>query len=197
MLSGVLLWFAALYSRLLRLMLCMLRQLPAAPARLCSWGFRVSGRLRARVAREEVSCTRAACRVQGGPRSAQWEMKALVREAHRRGMEVVLDVVFNHTAEGNELGPHISFRGIDNRRYYMLAPEGQYYNYSGCGNTFNCNDPVARHFILDCLRFWVQVRPQAVRPPAVYGSRGLARGCLGRFGSPAHVHASCCNACRI
>lgn len=107
-----------------------------------------------------------AARVQGGPRSAQWEMKALVREAHRRGMEVVLDVVFNHTAEGNELGPHISFRGIDNRRYYMLAPEGQYYNYSGCGNTFNCNDPVARHFVLDCLRFWVQVRAPGVAPGA-------------------------------
>jgi isoamylase len=85
------------------------------------------------------------------------ELKTLIREAHKCGIEVILDVVFNHTAEGNEKGPHISFRGVDNRTYYMLAPEGQYYNYSGCGNTFNCNDPVSRHFILDCLRFWVQV----------------------------------------
>lgn len=91
--------------------------------------------------------------------SANSELKGLVREAHKRGMEIILDIVFNHTAEGNEQGPHISFRGVDNRSYYMLAPEGQYYNYSGCGNTFNCNDPIARNLILDCLRYWVQVCP--------------------------------------
>lgn len=84
------------------------------------------------------------------------EFKTFVKEAHKRGIEVILDVVFNHTAEGNEQGPTISFRGIDNRVYYMLAPQGEYYNYSGCGNTFNCNHPAARRFIIDCLRYWVE-----------------------------------------
>ncbi|KAK9824321.1 hypothetical protein WJX72_009436 [[Myrmecia] bisecta] len=84
------------------------------------------------------------------------EFKLLVRECHARGIEVILDVVFNHTAEGNEMGPSLSFRGLDNRVYYMLAPGGEYYNYSGCGNTFNCNHPVVRRFIVDCLRYWVQ-----------------------------------------
>ncbi|KAL3147709.1 Iron-sulfur assembly protein 1 [Trebouxia sp. C0010 RCD-2024] len=83
------------------------------------------------------------------------EFKTMVKECHKRGMEVLMDVVFNHTAEGNERGPTLSFRGLDNRVYYMLAPEGQYYNYSGCGNTFNCNHPVVRKFIVDCLRYWV------------------------------------------
>ena len=76
------------------------------------------------------------------------EFKALVKELHRNGIEVILDVVFNHTAEGNEQGPTISFRGLDNRTYYMLTPDGQYYNFSGCGNTFNCNHPVVRDFVL-------------------------------------------------
>jgi len=67
----------------------------------------------------------------------------------------MLDVVFNHTAEGNELGPTISFRGLDNNTYYMLTPDGGYLNFSGTGNTFNCNDPVVRGFVLDCLRYWV------------------------------------------
>ena len=66
----------------------------------------------------------------------------------------MLDVVFNHTAEGNERGPTISFRGIDNRTYYMLTPEGYYFNFSGCGNTLNCNNPVVRNMVLDCLRYW-------------------------------------------
>ncbi|KIZ04667.1 glycogen operon protein GlgX [Monoraphidium neglectum] len=83
------------------------------------------------------------------------EFKTMVREAHKRGIEVILDVVFNHTAEGNEAGPTISMRGLDNRVYYMLAPGGEYYNYSGCGNTLNCNHPVVRDFIVDCLRYWV------------------------------------------
>ncbi|CAO2162756.1 unnamed protein product [Urochloa humidicola] len=83
------------------------------------------------------------------------EFKVFVREAHKRGIEVIMDVVFNHTAEGNEKGPILSFRGIDNSTYYMLAPKGEFYNYSGCGNTFNCNHPVVREFILDCLRYWV------------------------------------------
>ncbi|XP_027340326.1 isoamylase 1, chloroplastic isoform X2 [Abrus precatorius] len=83
------------------------------------------------------------------------EIKFLIKEAHKRGIEVIMDVVFNHTAEGNENGPIISFRGVDNSIYYMLAPKGEFYNYSGCGNTFNCNHPVVRQFIVDCLRYWV------------------------------------------
>ncbi|MDJ0615277.1 MAG: glycogen debranching protein GlgX [Calothrix sp. MO_192.B10] len=82
------------------------------------------------------------------------ELKALVKELHKNGIEVILDVVFNHTAEGNENGPYISFRGIDNQTYYMLTPEGYYYNFSGCGNTLNCNNPIVRGMVLDCLRYW-------------------------------------------
>src|SRR5262245_49279322 len=82
------------------------------------------------------------------------ELKALVRELHRNGIEVFLDVVFNHTAEGNEHGPCISFRGIDNKTYYMLTPRGYYFNFSGTGNTLNCNHPVVRSMVLDCLRYW-------------------------------------------
>jgi glycogen operon protein len=83
------------------------------------------------------------------------EFKNLVRELHRAGIEVVLDVVFNHTAEGNEHGPTLSFRGLDNATYYMLTPQGEYYNFSGTGNTVNCNHPVVRDFVLNCLRYWV------------------------------------------
>ncbi len=82
------------------------------------------------------------------------ELKNLIKQFHKNGIEVILDVVFNHTAEGNEHGPYISFRGIDNRIYYMLTPDGYYYNFSGCGNTVNCNHPVVRNMILDCLRYW-------------------------------------------
>lgn len=83
------------------------------------------------------------------------ELKATIKELHKNGIEVMLDVVFNHTAEGNERGPYISFRGIDNKTYYILTPEGFYYNFSGCGNTLNCNNPIVRNLILDCLRYWV------------------------------------------
>lgn len=83
------------------------------------------------------------------------EFKALVKELHKNGIEVFLDVVFNHTGEGGEDGHTISFRGIDNRTYYMLRPDGSYYNFSGCGNTMNCNNPVVRNMVLDCLRYWV------------------------------------------
>ncbi|HRY28474.1 MAG TPA: glycogen debranching protein GlgX [Elusimicrobiota bacterium] len=82
------------------------------------------------------------------------EVKALIKELHKNGIEVILDVVFNHTAEGNERGPYISYRGIDNKTYYILTPEGYYYNFSGCGNTLNCNNPIVRNMILDCLRYW-------------------------------------------
>jgi isoamylase len=83
------------------------------------------------------------------------EFKALVKDLHRHGIEILLDVVFNHTAEGNEHGPTLSFRGLDNSTYYMLTPQGEYLNFSGCGNTFNCNHPVVRDFVLNCLRYWV------------------------------------------
>ena len=85
------------------------------------------------------------------------ELKNAIKKFHQNGIEVMLDVVFNHTAEGNGEGPYISFRGIDNRTYYLLTPEGYYYNFSGCGNTMNCNNAVVRNFILDCLRYWVSV----------------------------------------
>jgi len=83
------------------------------------------------------------------------EFKSVVKELHRNGIEVILDVVFNHTAEGNEQGPTISYRGIDNATYYMLTPEGYYYNFSGTGNTLNCNNPIVRDMVLDALRYWV------------------------------------------
>lgn len=84
------------------------------------------------------------------------EFKEMVRELHKAGIEVILDIVFNHTAEGNEQGPTFSFRGLDNPIYYILNENKRYYqNYSGCGNTVNCNHPVVRSFILDCLRYWV------------------------------------------
>ena len=83
------------------------------------------------------------------------ELKRLIQACNRRGIEVYLDVVFNHTAEGNEQGPFFSFKGFDNNIYYLLTPDGQYYNFSGCGNTMNCNHPIVRQMILDCLRYWV------------------------------------------
>lgn len=82
------------------------------------------------------------------------ELKALIKELHANGIEVILDVVFNHTAEGNEKGPSFCFKGFDNRIYYMLTPDGNYYNFSGCGNTLNCNHPIVRQMILECLRYW-------------------------------------------
>ena len=83
------------------------------------------------------------------------ELKSLIKGLHDQNMEVILDVVFNHTAEGNEFGPSFSFKGFDNQIYYMLTPDGHYYNFSGCGNTLNCNHPVVQNMILDCLRYWV------------------------------------------
>ncbi len=84
------------------------------------------------------------------------EFREMVESFHAAGMEIILDVVFNHTAEGNEWGPTFSFRGLDNSIYYILSEDKRHYqNYSGCGNTFNCNHPMVREFILDCLRYWV------------------------------------------
>lgn len=84
------------------------------------------------------------------------EFKDLVKALHQAGIEVILDIVFNHTAEGGAGGPIYSFRGIDHSIYYMIEEDGKRYrNYSGCGNTVNCNHPVVRDFIIDCLRYWV------------------------------------------
>ncbi len=82
------------------------------------------------------------------------ELKNLIKALHDNQIEVILDVVFNHTAEGNELGPTFCFKGLDNKVYYMLTPEGDYYNFSGCGNTLNCNHPIVHQLILECLRYW-------------------------------------------
>ena len=86
------------------------------------------------------------------------EFRDMVKALHKAGIEVILDVVFNHTDEGNHLGPAFSFKGIDNRTYYFLVPwDAQYYmDFSGCGNTFNCNHPIAQKLILECLRYWVR-----------------------------------------
>ena len=83
------------------------------------------------------------------------ELKQLIRTLHENGIEVILDVVFNHTAEGDERGPFFSFKGFDNNIYYLLTPDGRYYNFSGCGNTLNCNHPIVQQMILECLRYWV------------------------------------------
>ncbi|HEY9595008.1 MAG TPA: alpha-amylase family glycosyl hydrolase, partial [Spirochaetia bacterium] len=85
------------------------------------------------------------------------EFKEMVRALHAAGIEVILDIVFNHTAEGDATGPCLSFRGLDNSIYYMLDDSDPrvYRNYSGCGNTMNCNHPIVRTLIMDCLRYWV------------------------------------------
>ncbi|MBN2021579.1 MAG: glycogen debranching protein GlgX [Pirellulales bacterium] len=83
------------------------------------------------------------------------EFKQMVKTFHQAGLEVILDVVYNHTCEGNQDGPTISFRGLDNSIYYMLDKQGKYYNFSGCGNTLNCNHPVVRDLIIDCLSHFV------------------------------------------
>ena len=101
------------------------------------------------------------------------ELKSLIKALKENGIEVILDVVFNHTAEGNEMGPCFSFKGIDNNVYYMLTPDAHYYNFSGCGNVMNCNHPVVRSFIIDCLRHWaIEYR--------VYGFRFDLASILGR-----------------
>lgn len=83
------------------------------------------------------------------------ELKQMIKTFNENGMEVILDVVFNHTAEGDQRGPFFSFKGFDNNIYYMLTPDGKYYNFSGCGNTLNCNHPIVQQLILECLRYWV------------------------------------------
>lgn len=84
------------------------------------------------------------------------ECREMIEEFHKAGIEVILDVVFNHTAELDHLGPTLCFRGIDNTIYYILEDNKRFYkNFSGCGNTFNCNHPIVREFIIDCLKYWV------------------------------------------
>ncbi len=84
------------------------------------------------------------------------EFKEMVRELHKAGIEVILDIVFNHTAERDELGPTLCFRGLDNSIYYILDEDKRFYkNFTGCGNTLNCNHPLVRTLIIDCLRYWV------------------------------------------
>lgn len=89
------------------------------------------------------------------PGAQVYEFKRMVQALHEADIEVILDVVFNHTAEGNERGPTLSFKGLDNRSYYILGPRGEYCNYSGCGNTVNGNHPLVRELIFSCLRHWV------------------------------------------
>jgi isoamylase len=91
----------------------------------------------------------------GGPGESVRAFKEMVKALHEAGIEVILDIVFNHTAEGDERGATFSWRGLDNPTYYLLDPEGRYLNYSGCGNTLNCNHPVVRFMILAALRYWV------------------------------------------
>jgi isoamylase len=91
-----------------------------------------------------------------GPEHGQLnEFREMVRAFHAAGIEVILDVVFNHTGEGDHRGRTYSFRGLDNSLYYMIGPDGRYLNFSGCGNTVNCNHPLVRQLLIDCLRFWV------------------------------------------
>ncbi|KAL0281950.1 UNVERIFIED_CONTAM: Isoamylase 3, chloroplastic [Sesamum angustifolium] len=94
----------------------------------------------------------------GGPLNASREFKEMVKALHNAGIEVILDVVYNHTNEADDENPYTtSFRGIDNKVYYMidLNKNGQLLNFSGCGNTLNCNHPVVMELILDSLRHWV------------------------------------------
>lgn len=85
------------------------------------------------------------------------EFRDMVKELHRNGIEVFLDVVYNHTREGNETGPIINFKGFDNDLYYSMSPDGKYNNYSGCGNSLSCNHPIVEKLILESLEFWATV----------------------------------------
>ena len=118
---------------------------PATGRRLCNyWGYNPLG----------FFAPKAAYAATGRYGLQVDEFKNMVKKLHHAGIEIVLDVVFNHTAEGDERGPVICFRGLDNATYYMLTTGGRYCNFSGTGNTLNCNHPVVRGFVLDCLRYW-------------------------------------------
>ena len=98
---------------------------------------------------------KAAFAASGGEHGQLHEFRDMVKAFHTAGIEVWLDVVFNHTGEGDDRGRTYSFRGLDNSLYYLMGPDGRYLNFSGCGNTLNCNHPVVRNLIMTCLRFWV------------------------------------------
>ena len=89
------------------------------------------------------------------PLESLHEYKRMVQALHKAGIEVILDVVFNHTGEGNEEGPVISFKAFSESAYYLKNEHGHFYNYSGCGNTLNCNHPIVSDLIIDSLRYWV------------------------------------------
>lgn len=101
------------------------------------------------------SAPKAAYASEGARHQQVVEFREMVRRFHAAGIEVFLDVVFNHTGEGDDRGRTYSLRGLDNDLYYMLGPNGEYLNFSGCGNTINCNHPLVRELIVDCLRYWV------------------------------------------
>jgi len=93
----------------------------------------------------------------GSPGAALNEFKQMVKSFHAAGMEIVLDVVYNHTGEGATESPLFSFRGLDDRAYYMINRKGEYLNFTGCGNTVNCNHPLVQKMIIDSLRYWVEI----------------------------------------
>jgi glycogen operon protein len=118
---------------------------PVTGEQLCNyWGYSTIG----------FNAPKAGYAAAGAKGGQADEFKQLVKDLHAAGIQVILDVVFNHTAEGGEDGPTLSFRGIDNKTYYMLLPDGSYANFTGCGNTVNCNHPVVRTFIRSALSYW-------------------------------------------
>ena len=98
---------------------------------------------------------KAAYASNAGDHGQMHEFRDMIKAFHHSGIEVWLDVVFNHTGEGDDRGRTFSFRGLDNALYYMLTPDGRYQNFTGTGNTMNCNHPVVRDLLMQCLRFWV------------------------------------------
>lgn len=108
------------------------------------WGYNTIG----------FRCPKAAYAVQHAQSGQIKEFQTLVKACHAAGIEVILDMVFNHTAEGNQHGPILHFKGLDNCVYYILS-HGNYRNYTGCGNTVSANHPTTTRLILDCLKFWV------------------------------------------
>jgi glycogen operon protein len=101
------------------------------------------------------AAVKSAFAASAGEHGQLYEFRDMVKAFHKAGIEVYLDVVFNHTGEGDDRGRTFSFRGLDNSLYYLMGPDGRYLNFTGCGNTMNCNHPVVRDLILTCLRFWV------------------------------------------